>query len=346
MAQEKIRAERNKTITVSTGEIQELEKFISSSKMLEETNSLSLGSTSSLSLIENKIFNGDIFETLKFLPDEFADLIIIDPPYNLTKNFGGKIFNSMDEEKYEEYVDSWLPEVCRKLKDNGSLYLCGDWKCTSTLQRCLGKKLVILNRITWQREKGRGAKSNWKNGMEDIWFAVKNPGDYYFDIESVKQRKKVIAPYKENGIPKDWKKTDEGNFRLTYPSNFWDDISIPFWSMPENTDHPTQKPEKLCAKLILASCPKDGIVFDPFCGSGTSCVTAKKLGRRYCGIEISREYCLYAAKRLKMADADMSIQGYAGGVFWERNSAPQNKNYNGTEPADSNSCKQSQGELF
>lgn len=346
MAEEKIRAERNRTITVSTGEIQELEKFISSSKMLEETNSLSLGSTSSLSLIENKIFNGDIFETLKFLPDEFADLIIIDPPYNLTKNFGGKIFNSMDEEKYEEYVDSWLPEVCRKLKDNGSLYLCGDWKCTSTLQRCLGKKLVILNRITWQREKGRGAKSNWKNGMEDIWFAVKNPGDYYFDIESVKQRKKVIAPYKENGIPKDWKKTDEGNFRLTYPSNFWDDISIPFWSMPENTDHPTQKPEKLCAKLILASCPKDGIVFDPFCGSGTSCVTAKKLGRRYCGIEISREYCLYAAKRLKMADSDMSIQGYAGGVFWERNSAPQNKNYNVTEPADSNSCKQSQGELF
>ena len=346
MTEEKIRAERNRTITVSTGEIQELEKFISSSKMLEETNSLSLGSTSSLSLIENKIFNGDIFETLKFLPDEFADLIIIDPPYNLTKNFGGKIFNSMDEEKYEEYVDSWLPEVCRKLKDNGSLYLCGDWKCTSTLQRCLGKKLVILNRITWQREKGRGTKSNWKNGMEDIWFAVKNPGDYYFDIESVKQRKKVIAPYKENGIPKDWKKTDEGNFRLTYPSNFWDDISIPFWSMPENTDHPTQKPEKLCAKLILASCPKDGIVFDPFCGSGTSCVTAKKLGRRYCGIEISREYCLYAAKRLKMADSDMSIQGYAGGVFWERNSAPQNKNHNVTEPADSNSCKQSQGELF
>ena len=161
--------------------------------------------------------------------------------------------------------------------------------------------------------------------MEDIWFAVKNPSDYYFDIESVKQKRKVIAPYKENGKPKDWQETEVGNFRLTYPSNFWDDISIPFWSMPENTDHPTQKPEKLCAKLILASCPENGVVFDPFLGSGTSAVTAKKLGRKYCGIELNEEYCLYAAKRILMAENDKSIQGYCQGVFWERNSAPAKK---------------------
>lgn len=314
MAEKKARAERNRTLTVLPEEIPSLKKTISSSKELKKNPS-----------IENKIFNGDILETLRMMPDGFADLIIIDPPYNLSKNFNGTKFNSMKDSDYEDYVDSWLPEVCKKLKDNGSLYLCGDWKCTSALQRSLEKNLTVLNRITWQREKGRGAKSNWKNGMEDIWFAVKNPSDYYFDIESVKQKRKVIAPYKENGKPKDWQETEDGNFRLTYPSNFWDDISIPFWSMPENTDHPTQKPEKLCAKLILASCPENGLVFDPFLGSGTSAVTAKKLGRRFCGIELNEEYCLYAAKRILMADEDKSIQGYSQGVFWERNSAPAKK---------------------
>lgn len=99
--------------------------------------------------------------------------------------------------------------------------------------------------------KGRGAKSNWKNGMEDIWFAVKNPKEYYFDVESVKMKRKVIAPYKIDGKPKDWDETESGNFRITYPSNFWDDISIPFWSMPENTDHPTQNPRSFMPSSCL-----------------------------------------------------------------------------------------------
>ena len=90
--------------------------------------------------------------------------------------------------------------------------------------------------------------------------------------------------------------------------------------MPENTEHPAQKPEKLMAKLILASCPEGGVVFDPFAGSGSACVTAKKLGRRYVGVEIDRGYCLLAAKRLELADTDKRIQGFSEGCFWERNS--------------------------
>lgn len=176
----------------------------------------------------------------------------------------------------------------------------------------------VRNRITWQREKGRGAKANWKNATEDIWFGTLSD-DYYFNVEAVKQKRKVIAPYKENGQPKDWEETKEGNFRLTHPSNFWDDISIPYWSMPENTDHPTQKPEKLIAKLILASSPENGIVLDPFLGSGTTSVVAKKLNRKYIGIEVNEEYCIWAEKRLALADNDKTIQGYSGGVFWERN---------------------------
>ena len=197
--------------------------------------------------------------------------------------------------------------------------MCGDWKCCSSMQHVIERELTIMNRITWQREKGRGAKANWKNAMEDIWFAVK-------DVNSVMMKRRVIAPYKVNGKPKDWEETNMGNFRNTYPSNFWDDISIPFWSMPENTDHPTQNPEKLYAKLVLASSKPGDKIFDPFLGSGTAAVVAKKLGRAYCGIEINKEYCLWAAKRLTRADKDLEIQGYNGGFFWERNTLnPQKK---------------------
>jgi site-specific DNA-methyltransferase (adenine-specific) len=99
----------------------------------------------------------------------------------------------------------------------------------------------------------------------------------------------------------------------------WTDITIPFWSMPENTDHPTQKPEKLVAKIILASSKPGDIVFDPFLGSGTTSVVAKKLGRQYVGIEIDEQYCCLAEKRLDMTEDEKNIQGYSDGVFWERN---------------------------
>lgn len=305
----KERAKNNRTLTLSIEEIESLKSKLATEETLKENPD-----------VVNKTLNGDVLKMLEFVPDNFADLIIIDPPYNLTKNFNGFKFNSRSDESFDEYLSTWFPQVCKKLKPNGSLYMCGDWKCTSSLQRAIEKELSILNRITWQREKGRGAKSNWKNGMEDIWFAVNNPKDYYFDVESVKMKRKVIAPYKVDGKPKDWDQSEDGNFRITYPSNFWDDISIPFWSMPENTDHPTQKPEKLYAKLILASSKPGDIIFDPFLGSGTTSVVAKKLGRNYCGIEMNQEYCLWAEKRLQMAEKDSSIQGYSDGVFWERNS--------------------------
>lgn len=310
---EKIRAERNRTLTVDENEIPGLNAEILSVNDLRD------------GFVDNSIINADLFDCLDYIPDEYFDLIIIDPPYNLDKDFHGKKFSSMKHDEYEDYLRSWFYKVCDKLAPNGTLYMCGDWKCSLSMQKVISEKLTIINRITWQREKGRGAKSNWKNSMEDIWFAVKNPKNYYFDVESVMMKRRVIAPYKVNGQPKDWKETEEGNFRITYPSNFWDDISIPFWSMPENTDHPTQKPEKLYAKLILASSKPGDKVFDPFLGSGTTAVVANKLGRKYCGVEINHEYCLWAAKRLRQSVYINTIQGYVDGVFWERNSLSDQK---------------------
>ncbi len=307
---EKIRAGRNRTLTVS-----DTEKDNLSNKLIRLSNHSSVGKEDIL----DKTILGDLFEVIDKIPKQIADLIIIDPPYNLSKDFNGYKFKSLSNNDYLEYLRSWFPKVVSILKPNGSLYLCGDWKCTSSLQQVMEENLTVINRITWQREKGRGAQSNWKNGMEDVWFGVKNSKDYFFDVDSVKIKRKVIAPYKVDGQPKDWEETEEGNFRITYPSNFWDDISIPYWSMPENTDHPTQKPEKLIAKFILASCPKEGIVFDPFLGSGTTSVVAKKLGRHYIGIEMNEEYAIWAEKRLINAEKDNSVQGYVDGVFWERN---------------------------
>ena len=272
----------------------------------------------SLDMITDKTIIGNTFETLPLLPDGFVDLLVVDPPYNLDKDFHGQKFKKTSDDAYNEYTESWIIKAKPLLKETASIYVCCDWASGPTIGSVLKKHFHIQNRITWQREKGRGALSNWKNGMEDIWFAT-NSKNYTFNVESVKIRRKVIAPYKVDGRPKDWEETADGNFRNTYPSNFWDDISIPYWSMPENTAHPTQKPEKLLAKLILASSNPGDIVLDPFLGSGSTSVTAKKLGRHYVGIEMNEQYCVWAEKRIEMAETDKSIQGYTDGVFWERN---------------------------
>lgn len=266
----------------------------------------------------DRILNHDLFSLLPRLPAGFADLVIIDPPYNLDKDFHGSRFRAMKGEDYAGWLAGWLPGVLACAKEGASVYLCGDWKCSGALEAELAKHAVIRNRITWQREKGRGAARNWKNCSEDIWFATIGEG-YHFDVEAVMQRRRVLAPYRQDGLPKDWQEEAEGRFRLTHPSNLWDDITVPYWSMSENTDHPTQKPEKLIAKLILASSRPGDLVFDPFAGSGTTAVTARKLGRRFCTVEQNREYCLWALKRLELAEADRSIQGYKNGVFLGRN---------------------------
>ncbi len=275
-------------------------------------------SLTDLSAITDKTILGDTFSVCPLLPRESVDLIIADPPYNLTKSFHSSTFAKKKTADYEAYTRQWLSLVNPLLKPDGSIYVCCDWETSLIIGRVLGDYFKIRNRITWQREKGRGAKANWKNGLEDIWFATKSD-TYTFNLEAVKIRKKVVAPYRVDGKPKDWTETETGNYRDTCPSNFWDDITVPFWSMPENTAHPTQKPEKLIAKIILASSRRGDMVFDPFLGSGTTSVVAKKLRRHYLGVEAEEQYCVWAEQRLEMADSDTTIQGYSNGVFWERN---------------------------
>jgi DNA modification methylase len=272
----------------------------------------------------DNIINGDIYKCHEFIPPKSVDLLFLDPPYNLSKQFHENNFNKTTESKYTEWFNSWFKLLVPKLNDTASVYICGDWKTSISIYQVIKDYLIVRNRITWEREKGRGAKTNFKNSHEDIWFATKSD-EYTFNLDDVKLKRKVVAPYKENGKPKDWEESDNGNYRLTHPSNFWNDISIPFWSMPENSEHPTQKPEKLVAKLILASSNQNDVIFDPFLGSGTAAVAAKKLNRHFYGVELDEEYVMLGLKRLDLAAKDNTIQGYADGVFWERNTLAEQK---------------------
>lgn len=310
----KTRAPRNRTLTCTESEILHFSKSF-----------LQLHAPANVKSITNTVFNQDFNEARDYLPSSFVDLLVLDPPYNLTKNYNGHKFKAKRAEEYVAWFADMVSSLRRLLRPSASVYVCSDWKTSSLIYPVLDEHFHVRNRITWEREKGRGAKSNWKNNTEDIWFCTCSD-DYYFNVDAVKLKRRVIAPYRlDDGAPKDWEETDNGNYRLTHPSNFWSDITIPFWSMPENTDHPTQKPEKLIAKLILASTRPQDFVFDPFLGSGTTAVVAKKLNRRFCGIELNSEYCCWAMKRLQLAEKDPPIQGYSNGVFWERNSLNDQK---------------------
>lgn len=298
---------KNKTISVSKEDRNRLSKKIINLISDKPLNEPPVGT-----------LNGDYFKLIKILPLKFIDLLFLDPPYNLGKDFNGWKFSRKKVDDYTDWLNQVLESVKPHLKETASIYICGDWLSSISIYTAASNHFIVRNRITWEREKGRGAKTNWKNSTEDIWFCTMS-NDYTFNLDAVKIRRKVLAPYTINGTPKDWDKTENGNYRDTHPSNIWTDITIPFWSMPENTEHPTQKSEKLLAKIILSSTNENDFVFDPFLGSGTTSVAAKKLNRRYLGIERNTEFCLLAEKRLELAESDKRIQGFSDGVFWERN---------------------------
>lgn len=290
-------AARNKTIRIDS---------VTSNDALKN-RILHLNGEAELSTVINKTICGDAIEILDYIPDKSIDLIITDPPYNMTKKFNENMFNKTSEEEYKLWLYEWIPKLKRIMKPNGSLYICSEWQTSIFISEVCKQYFILRNRISWEREKGRGALNNWKNCSEDIYF-FSNSDEYKFNSDRVKSRK-----VKKN-------KTNDFEFIDLEPTNIWTDITVPFWSMSENTEHPTQKPEKLIAKLVLASSDEEDIIFDPFLGSGTTSVVAEKLGRKYFGIEREFEYCLLAEYRLSKAKKNRAIQGFKEGVFYERNS--------------------------
>ena len=160
----------------------------------------------------NRTLQGDSLEVSQWLPDALFDLVIADPPYNLAKGFRSTSFRRLPRSEYLEWLERWISQMRRLLKPTGTLYVCGDWQSSGIIQEVCERYFLVRNRITWEREKGRGAQKNWKNCAEDIWFCTASD-DYYFDVEAVKLRRRVVAPYRDSdGSPRDLGRDRTGRF--------------------------------------------------------------------------------------------------------------------------------------
>ena len=199
------RAPRNRTIGLTARDALRLRSQITGADRVDDRT-------------RNAIVHGDTVTTLGDLGPSTFDLLFADPPYNLTKQFGTEKFKSIGAEAYEQWLDAWLRLCVPLLAQTASIYICGDWRSSAAIQRAGSRYFKLQNRITWEREKGRGAKCNWKNAAEDIWFFTVSDR-FTFNLDAVKQRRRVIAPYREGGKPKDWNESEKGNFRDTHPSN-------------------------------------------------------------------------------------------------------------------------------
>lgn len=253
------------------------------------------------------------FDSSNYIQNDTVDLFFCDPPYNILGQEWDNQWKTNQD--YYDWTEKWMQLMYNQLKESGSAYVCISWQHSHMFHVLLEKiGFRIINRITWKRDKGRGAKSNWKSMHEDIFFVTKSK-KYTFNIQDVMIEKKVIAPYRdENGNPKDWWINDDGEkVRLTYPGNLWVDFSVPFWSSkevrsyaktkrtPENNlqKHPTQKPKDLVKRCILASTNLGDLIVDYFLGSGTTLIAAKETKRKCIGFEINKEYHKIIEKRLE-----------------------------------------------
>ena len=152
---------RNRTITLSKIELDKYSKRL-----------INLKEKASARDVLNKTIQQDLFEAADLLPGNFVDLLIIDPPYNLSRTFNTNSFKERSVDDYAAWIESFIIKLRRILKPNASIYFCGDWHTSISIPLILQKYFIIQNRITWEREKGRGARNNWKAGSEDIWYCT------------------------------------------------------------------------------------------------------------------------------------------------------------------------------
>jgi site-specific DNA-methyltransferase (adenine-specific) len=260
-----------------------------------------------------QIHHTDCCNSSNYIKEKSIDLFFVDPPYFTTSIEWDTQWKNNDE--YYDWCRSWIKDMYNQLKDTGSAYICCQWQHSGMYQVMLQESgFNILNRITWKRDKGRGSSTNWKQMHEDIWFVSKSK-KYTFNIDQVKVKKKVIAPYKdEEGNPKDWWVDPETGekVRLTHPGNLWETFSIPFWSSkevrsyaktkrtPDNQfeKHNTQKPKDLVKRCITASSNIGDLVVDYFGGSGTTLIASKELDRNCIIIEKNSTYIEIIKTRL------------------------------------------------
>jgi site-specific DNA-methyltransferase (adenine-specific) len=244
----------------------------------------------------DRVFCEDALAGLARIPDGSIDLILTDPPYNLGKDYGNDS-DQLSVEAYLLWTESWIERALPKLKDNGSLYLFLTWRHAPEIFVMLKKRMTMMNEIIWDRRVPSmgGSTRSFSSVHDTIGFFVKRK-DYYFDLDAVR-------------IPYD-AATKKARSRSIFIGAKWLEVGYnpkDMWSVSrlhrehaERVDHPTQKPIEIIERMLKASCPPGGIVLDPFMGSGTTAVAAKRLGRHYAGFELNPAYCALIAERLAL----------------------------------------------
>ncbi|MDR1471867.1 MAG: site-specific DNA-methyltransferase [Synergistaceae bacterium] len=231
-----------------------------------------------------EIILGDCLDVLGNMKSETVDLIATDPPYNLSKDYG----NNNDNLKHDEYLSfsrKWLNEAKRVLKPTGTIYLFMGVRYISYIYAILEKDLEFIfnSWITWNYTQGIGKKKGFSPRHDDILMFVKN-NKFKFNLDAIR-------------IPQKYYRSIN-NMRGANPGNVWE-FSHVHYCQTNRQNHPTQKPEALFERMILASSDENDLVLDPFCGSGTSLRVCQQTNRRGVGIEINEQYISLIKERLE-----------------------------------------------
>ena len=245
-----------------------------------------------------RIIHGDALEVLQQIPDESIDLIFVDPPYNIGKNFAGRKDKWKTDKDYLDWCYQWIDLCIQKVKPNGSLYLMTSTQFMPYFDLYVRDKVTILSRIVWSYDSsGVQAKNYFGSMYEPILYCVKNKNNYTFNsddilVEAKTGAKRKLIDYRKD--PPQPYKTEK------VPGNVWDFARVRY-RMEEYEHHPTQKPISLLERIIKASSNEEDVVLDPFCGTFTTCFVAQQLKRRFIGIEIQEEYFKIGLRRLGIA---------------------------------------------
>ncbi|MDZ7960245.1 MAG: site-specific DNA-methyltransferase [Aulosira sp. DedQUE10] len=254
-----------------------------------------------------QLWQGDAIEWLGSLDTESVDLVIADPPYNIKK---AEWDNFASQQAYVEWSLTWIEQVSRILKPTGSFYICGFSEILADLKLPASRFFKGCRWLIWHYKNKANLSTDWGRSHESILHLRKSKY-FYMDIENVRilygehtlkypsHPQAITSQYanNHNKYSKTWNPHSKG-------AKPRDVIEIPTTcnGMNEKTKHPTQKPEELIRKFILASSKRQDIVIDPFLGSGTTAVTAEQLGRKWLCCEINSEYLELALQRLKDAN--------------------------------------------
>lgn len=249
---------------------------------------------------QHKIINGDSIKVLKeFVEDNSIDLIFIDPPYNIGKNFNGHKDKWDKDEDYLEWCYEWLQLCINKLKKNGSLYVMTSTQFMPYFDIFLRDKVSILSRIIWYYDSsGVQAKNYYGSLYEPILYCVKDSNNYTFNandilVEAKTGAKRKLIDYRKN--PPQVYNSEK------VPGNVWEYPRVRY-RMDEYENHPTQKPIALLERIIKASSNEGDIILDPFSGTFTTAYVAQKLHRKSISIELQEDYIKIGLRRLGLSD--------------------------------------------